>query len=287
MLATDHRAQRQAAGDALAEQQQIRLDAQPREGEALAGAAEAGLDLVDDQHDVALVAEAPQILGEACVQRLEAALALHRLEDDAADFLDVDLHVEQALHGGAGGLGTDAVVGARVRQVVDRAGQAADLLLVGGDLAVEVQRGQGAAVEAAVEGDHRAAPGGGADDLQGVLGGLGAAVGEHAGQAVGHRHEARQGRQQLAVALVGQRVECRVGQPPGLPAHRLDDARVAVAEVEHADAADEVDVALALGIPDLGVAAVAEADRVDDGQGLADVGRLHGRYSARGFGCAS
>ncbi|MNE67531.1 hypothetical protein D3C80_1631430 [compost metagenome] len=77
-------------------------------------------------------------------------------------------------------------------------------------------------------------------------------------------------------------IEGRVGQPPGLLAHRLDDARVAVAEVEHADAADEVDVALALGIPDLGVAAVAEADRVDDGQGLADVGRLHGALLREG-----
>ncbi|MNL60194.1 hypothetical protein D3C87_1839880 [compost metagenome] len=56
-FAPDHRAERHAAGDALAEQDQVRFDAQPRERKMLTGAAEAGLDFIGDQHDAFVVAE--------------------------------------------------------------------------------------------------------------------------------------------------------------------------------------------------------------------------------------
>ncbi|MNF85938.1 hypothetical protein D3C84_683570 [compost metagenome] len=69
---------------------------------------------------------------------------------------------------------------------------------------------------------------------------------------------------------MGGRVERVVGQPGGLFANGLDDARMAMAEVQHANATDKVDVAFAIGVPDLGVFAVAERDRVNDVDRLAD-----------------
>src|SRR3546814_9962461 len=50
-LFRSHGAQGDAAGNAFTQQDQVRLDAQSRERDALAGAAEAGLDFIDDQHN--------------------------------------------------------------------------------------------------------------------------------------------------------------------------------------------------------------------------------------------
>jgi len=61
-----------------------------------------------------------------------------------------------------------------------------------------------------------------------------------------------------------------------LLADGLDDARVTMTEVQHADAAHEVDVAFAGGVPDLGILAVAEGDGVDDVDRLADGFAAHG-----------
>ncbi|MNL13753.1 hypothetical protein D3C87_1346720 [compost metagenome] len=269
-LAPDHRTQRHAAGDAFAEQDQVRLDAQPRECEALAGTAETGLDFIGDQHNALVVAELAQRLGELDLHGQEARFALHRFDDKTGDVFDINLDAEQALHGFAGFGAGDAVVLAGEGQVKHRPRQHADFLLVGSDFAVEVEGGQCAAVESAVEGDDRAAAGGATDDLQGVFRRFRAAVGEHAADRVTHRHECAEAIHQFEVRLMGRSVERVVGQTGGLFANGFDDARMAMAEVEYADATDEVDVAFAIGVPDLGVFAVAERDRVNDVDRLAD-----------------
>ncbi|MCY1243562.1 hypothetical protein D9M72_565810 [compost metagenome] len=69
---------------------------------------------------------------------------------------------------------------------------------------------------------------------------------------------------------MGRSVERVVGQTGGLFANGFDDARMAMAEVQHTDAADKVDVAFAIGVPDLGILAMAERDRVNDVDRLAD-----------------
>jgi len=95
----------------------------------LPGAAETGLDFIDDQQDVFLIAEAAEGLGERDIQREEAAFTLHRLNDEAGYIVDVDFHAEQAVHGlqrfGAG----HAVVGAGVGQVIQPARQDTDFCL--------------------------------------------------------------------------------------------------------------------------------------------------------------
>ena len=59
-------------------------------------------------------------------------------------------------------------------------------------------------------------------------------------------------------------------QAPGLLAHRLDHARVAVAELRHRDAGQEVEVLVALVVPQPRALAAHELDRV------ARVGAHHG-----------
>jgi hypothetical protein len=50
------------------------------------GAAEAALDLVQDQQDAVLVAELPQAFQVACRCHVEAAFALHGFDDDGREF---------------------------------------------------------------------------------------------------------------------------------------------------------------------------------------------------------
>ena len=229
------------------------------EGEARASAPEARLDLVEDQGDAVLVAERPQMDGDVGIEQPEAALALHRLDDDGRHLVDGQLHLEETRQGAQRLVSTDVAVATRKRQVMDRPRQSAQAVLVGLDLAVEVERREGAAVKAVIEGDHSLAAGGGAGHLERVLGGLGPAVGQHAGERIGDRHEGVERLSDLQVAAMRQGVEGRVHEPVDLRLDRLHHRGMAVAEVEHADAADEVDVVPALLVPELGVAAALHA----------------------------
>ncbi|MNI28178.1 hypothetical protein D3C73_819450 [compost metagenome] len=131
-------------------------------------------------------------------------------------------------------------------------------------------------MEGAVEGDDSGSPSRAAHDLQGVLRSFCAAVGEHAADRVTDRNEAGQALHEVEVRRVGRGIERVVRQPCGLLTNGLDDARVAMAEVQYADAADKVDIAFAIGRPDLGIFAMAEGDGMNDVDRLADGFAAHG-----------
>ncbi len=73
------------ARQALGHGHDVGLDADVLEREHLAGARKAGLDLVGDEQDAVLVAERAKRLQEVGRRDVEAALALHRLDDDGGD----------------------------------------------------------------------------------------------------------------------------------------------------------------------------------------------------------
>jgi hypothetical protein len=114
----------------------------------------------------------------------------------------------------------------------------------------------GAAVERVRERHDALATGGDAGDLDGVLDRLGAGVDEeHAlgrrpgrdrGEPLGHGH----------VALVHADGEAQVLELRRLPLHGLDHARVRVADVHHGDADGPVEVARAVGVPDVAASAL-------------------------------
>ncbi len=168
-------AHREAAADALGRGQDVGRDARPLVGEELAGAADAGLDLVHDEQEAVLVAERPQGAQPLVRDHPQAALALDRLD-----------------HQG-GGLGRDR--GLQGLQVAERhlveavhlRAEAVDVLL----LAAGRDGGERPAVERTLEGDDpvalRMAAGGVvlAGHLDAGLVGLGTGIGEehHVGEA--------------------------------------------------------------------------------------------------------
>ena len=79
---------------------QIRDDAGMLDREHLAGARDAALHFVGDQHDAVLVAYPAQRAQELGRRHVEAALALHRLDHDGRDRLRIDIAVEQPVEVG-------------------------------------------------------------------------------------------------------------------------------------------------------------------------------------------
>ena len=119
-----------------------------------------------------------------------------------------------------------------------------------------------AAVEVALEADDlrrrdAAAVGVLAGDLDRALVGLGAGVGEEDAAAEARlREPLRQARHRLGVEEVGD-----VHQPRRLLLHRRDHGRVAVAERADRDPGEEVEVLLAVGVPEQRPFAADEVDR--------------------------
>ncbi len=244
-------------------------------GEELAGAAHAGLDLVEDQQQPALVAEraqAPQALRR---HRAQTALALDRLNHDRGRLI------------GDRGLERRMVAERDLVEAVDLGPEAFDVFL----LAAGRDRRQRAAVEGALEGDDAVALGMALRGmvfprhLDGGLVGLGPRIGEEDALREGRLAEAP--RQLLALR---HRVEVGgVPDLPGLGRQRLDQMRMGVAERIDRDARAEIEIAGAVGGDRPGALAPLEGDgracigRQQDGGsgGSGNGGRGHGMRSSR------
>ena len=196
----------------------------------------------------------------------EAAFALHRLDDDGRDVLGIDVAAQQHVQCPQRIGGFDAARRGGEWQVVDARRGDAEPAPVGRDLAGERHGEVGAAVEAAGEGDDALSARVGAGDLDGVLDRLGARGEE---QRLRRSRERRHRVQPLAhgdIGLVGHDLEGGVGVAVELLPHGGDHARVAMAGVHHGDAAGEIDVASAVGVPERRVLGTIRKD----GEGARD-----------------
>ena len=116
-------------------------------------------------------------------------------------------------------------------------------------------------MEAAVEDDHRAAPGERARDLHRVLDGLGAGADQQrlVLAVAAARRQLGEPAADLDVRLVHRDHEALVQVAVGLRVDRGDDLRRVVAEVQAAEAAGEVDERRAVGVGDRRAARRASA----------------------------
>jgi hypothetical protein len=240
-LAADEGPDRQAPAERLGDRDGVRHDAGLLIGPERARPPHAGLDLVEDEEGAAGVAGRAGGAQDRVRQHVDAALALDRLEQHRGGAL---------AHGGCDRLrlGRD---GDEARHERRERGLLA--LLRRGR-----QRAVGAPVEAAVEDHDLPARARLADDLEGRLVGLGAGVREvHAtpdrarGQPLGQRLH-RPGEEEVG----------HVHQLAGLGAHRLHDPGMAVAGVADGDAGQEVEVLVAVRVPQPHALAADELDRL-------------------------
>ncbi|MNC37131.1 hypothetical protein D3C75_856860 [compost metagenome] len=233
-----------------------------------------------------LVAQRTQALHEFLRCGVEAALALHRLDDDGGDVARLGIVLEHPLDAGDGLVNADPVQLAGIDGAVHAARHQAHAGGVGHLLAGQRQGHHGAAVVAASEGDHPAAAGGGAGDLHRVFHRLRAGGDQQGLLGEVARHQGVDLLAQLDVRLVGQHLETGVGKLAELRLHRGDHLGMQVAGVEHGDAAGEVDELATLDVDHGAVLGVVGDDRVDraDATGNCRLAALHKGFVALAHG---
>ena len=229
---------------------EIRLDVEVLHREHPPGAPEPGLHLVRDEDDPVLVADPAQTLDELRRRRQEPALALLRLEHDRGDVIAPRRESRTSARARRARSSRRAAIRVRVRRPVDLGRERPEARLVRMRLRRHRQRHQRAAVERAVERDDALAPRVQARELDRVLDRLGAGVEERGARLAADRDERAEPLGELHVALVRHHGEIGVEEAIGLLGDRLDDARVVVPDVRHADAADEVDERVAVDVRD-------------------------------------
>ena len=248
------------------------------DGEPLAGPAEAGHDLVGDVDDAVAVAEVADA-GEVAVRRDEdAGRAGDRLEDEGRDraralerddLLEV---LERALALLLDRCRTRTATGRRTARRSARPRSAPPSLAQRRGSPVIWIAVAGVAVVAAVGREHLVPAGVQARHAHGVLDRVGAAVGEeHLVEVGGRALDDQPG----ALGALVVRVLRRDGrEPAGLLLDRRDDLRVLVADVDVDQLRGEVEVAVAVVVPDVAALGAGHDHRRDErlrGPGVEDV----------------
>ena len=251
--------------------------------EELAGAREAGLDFIRDQKDAVVVAKLSEREHEILRHDVEAAFALHRLDDDRGNARRVGRVLEERLQTVEALLGAAAVIEVRELDVVDVRRKGAVALLVGHDLAGQRHAHEGAAVEATGKRDDAGSPRERARNLDGVFDSFGAGRGEHRFRGSGYRCDRVQSLGQADVVLVGRHLKADVTEGFELFFDGCDQARMLMPGVDHGDARAEVDVAFAVLAPDLGVLRGLGENLRD----VADAARNGGNAAGLEFGGSS
>ncbi len=234
------RADREPVAHRLGHRDDVGQHAEVLEAEPPPGAGEAGLHLVDDHQHAALVAERPDALEVVGGRRVHAALALHRFDHHRRDRRDRSPRRARR--------------GRRTRTWRNPSGIGWNgSCLVG--LAGRGERGERAAVEAAERRHDDVAPAAAelAGELERRLVGLGARVAEEDLPAVAGRLARRSstiGRPRWRLGWRRSSTRAAASTPARQIA--VGDDRVRVAERRHGEPAQEVEVALAVGVPQLG-----------------------------------
>ena len=247
-----------AVADRLGERGEVGLDPEVLGG-AAAGDPEAGLDLVEDQQRPELLGDRPDALVEALLGQDPLGVAEDRLDDHRGDV--VALGLEHPAEGG------QVVVGHRDHRLGDRLGNApapgqVDRVVAVAQLVhvVGQDADQGVVVDAvvlALELDDLLAAGVGPGDPHQVHRGFGARDGHP-----GHLDPAGDLADQLTgpdLILAGQREADAQAHPL---VDVVVDARVGVAEHDRPVAEAQVDVLVAVHVPDPAALAPIDVDRV-------------------------
>ena len=221
--------------------------------EPAAGSRESALYFVGNQQHPLRIAQFAQSTQELRRRDVEPAFALHRLDDDRRDARGIDVGLEQPLDAGERVVDARAVQIDRKRRVVDLGRKRTEAGLVRRHFAGERHREHRASVKRARKRDDAAAAGRCARDLDRVFDCLCARRKEDGLFGERARCQAIHLFGQLDVSGIRHHLPASMREPRKLCFDGADDFGMAMPGVEHADAAGEIDVALAFHVPDLGI----------------------------------
>src|SRR5258708_6025135 len=232
---------------------QIRLDAEVLGGEPFAGAGEAGLHFVGDEEDAVLAADILQQLEVVARGNDEATFAENGFGDHGGDGFGSDGALEgvfEMMREGFGGGSLFAAVGIGERNTVDVAGERLEAGFIGMRLAGQRHGEKRAAMEGVLETDDGGALGVDAGDLDGVFDGFGARVDKDSFLREVTRREGVEFFRDGDVPFIRSDREAEMQVLLELLADGGEDARRAVADVEAADSASEIEIAIAVDVFD-------------------------------------
>ena len=231
LFGAEHCAQRNAAGKRLGQRDDVGSDAVVLKGAPLAGAAHAGLNLIDDEQCTGGAGECACLGEELLRERANAAFALNGFNEDGADVVgELGAQVGDVVEANELDAGNDGSEGLAVLRLVGCRDGA-----------------EGAAVEALLERKKLGADGlafaaqqagMGAGEFQRAFPGFGAGVGKEDAVEAGTLGETQS---ELGLALVIEEVR-RVNELAALLGDGLFNRRMPVAERVDADAAEQVEV---------------------------------------------
>ena len=242
-------AQRQSGGEWFGDGDDVRLEAVVLVGKPASGAAQAALDFVENQQRATALGQLARGLQKFRADRIDAALALNRFQTNGADAaIELALQIVDVVEANE----TDAGQQRRKGMAI--------LRLSGGG-----QRSKGAAVEGIFESDNAPLgfvsvgivdPREGTGQFQRAFPGLGAAIAEENFFQAGNLDELLR---QIGLELVEKQVR-DVNQLSRLALQYRFDRGMSVAERVDAQAAEEVEILLALRVPQIDALAAGEQD---------------------------
>ncbi len=264
--AEDHRAERDVSRvDPLRDGDDVRDDVPVLAGEPAAGAAEARHHLVEDEQDPVAVAHVADRLEVAVRGRNDAVRPRHRLHEHRGDglrplVLEDLLEVRRARADGTGvRMPRGAAIGVRVEHADDA--RHPGLVRPPARIAGERDPAERGAVVRPIARDDLVPPGVHAGELDRVLVGLGAGVREERHREVAGRDLGQQPPEPRA-GLVRHRRPDRA-ELVGLLLDRGDDLRMLVPDVDVDELGREVEVALAIVVPEVAPLRPGDRDGID------------------------
>ena len=235
-----HTAQHKAAGHAFGHGDDVGLHIIVLHRKQFAGAAEAGLHFVGNHHNAVFIANFAHRTHKFGRAHIKAALALHRLQNNRRHIGGQNIAFENAFDAFHRIGHADVLRVGRIKRVKHTGRHGAEIGLIRQHLAGECQRHHGAAVKSAAKGNHAVAARGRAGDFHRVFHRLGAAGEELAFHFAANRHQLVDALGQQHIAFIRHHLKSGVGEFFQLRRHSSSHFRVAVAGVQHADAAGKI-----------------------------------------------
>ena len=267
------------AGQRLRHRYQVRIESQTLAGKHCACARKSSLHFIGNHQNAVLAANLRERRKKLWRRRDESTLAKYGLDDHRGNRLGSNHALEcvfdmlRAKHFARWILQRiGAAIAIGVRNPIDLGGERLEASLVGMRLARHGHRHVSTPVKCVFEGNDRGSPSVRARDLHGVFRRFGASGHKQSFLRTLPRHDCIQLLANCDVAFIRQHVEAGMQELVKLTAHSINDGGSAVPGVKAANAAGEVDQAIAVHVFDDGTFRLRNKDRRGVVGGLHDCG---------------